>query len=47
VCISVGSVETIIHEHLLFKKVCAWLVPKMLKFDQKAQCVSVSAEHLN
>jgi hypothetical protein len=23
VCISVGSVETIIHEHLLFKKVCA------------------------
>jgi hypothetical protein len=41
VCLSVGSVETIIHEHLLFKKVCAQWVPKMLTFDQKAECFFV------
>jgi hypothetical protein len=43
---SVGSVETIIHEHLSFKTVCAWWVLKMLTFDSKAQRVSVFAEHL-
>jgi hypothetical protein len=44
--IHVGSVATIIHEHLLFKKVCAWCVPKMLMFNQKELCV-VYAEHLH
>jgi hypothetical protein len=55
---SVGSVEKIICEHLFFKKVCLWWVtvfknvcaqwvPKMLTFDQKAQLVTVTAEHLN
>jgi hypothetical protein len=38
--ISVGSVETIIYEHLVFKKVL------MLMFNQKVQHVAVSAEHL-
>jgi hypothetical protein len=46
-CISVGSVHTIILEHLLFKNVCTRWVPQMLTFYQKAQRVSVSAEHLN
>lgn len=45
--VSVGSVERIIHEHLLFKKVCAWWVQKMLIFDLKAQCVVVPAKHLH
>jgi histone-lysine N-methyltransferase SETMAR len=44
---SAGSVETIIHEHLLFKKVCARWVPKIMTLDQKAQHDPVSAEHLN
>jgi hypothetical protein len=35
--ISVGNVETIIHEHLLCKEVRAQWVPKMLRFGQKAQ----------
>jgi hypothetical protein len=43
----VGSIETIIHEHLLFKKVCAQWVPKMLMFDQKVQCIAMFAEHLH
>jgi hypothetical protein len=45
--ISIGSVETIIHEHLLLKKVSAWWVEKTLMIDQKAQHVAVSAEHLH
>jgi hypothetical protein len=45
---SAGSVETIIHEHLLLKKVCAWWVSKMLTFNQKVQHVAVSAaKHLH
>jgi hypothetical protein len=44
--ISNGSVETIIHEHLLLKKLNAWWVPKALMTDQKAQHVAVSTEHL-
>jgi hypothetical protein len=44
----VGSVETILHEHLsLFKTLCGWCVRKILTFDLKAQRVSVSAEHLH
>jgi hypothetical protein len=37
--ISVGSVETSTHEHLMFRKVCArvWWVPKVLTFNQKVQ----------
>jgi hypothetical protein len=43
--LSVESVETIIHEHLWFKKVCAQGIPKMVTLDQKTHCVVVSAEH--
>lgn len=37
--VSVGNVETSIHEHLMFRKVCAhvWWVPKILTFYQKVQ----------
>jgi hypothetical protein len=45
--ISVLSVETIFHEHLLFKKVCAWGFPKILMYNQKLQHVAVAAEHLH
>jgi hypothetical protein len=31
----------------LFKKVCAWWVPKMLIFDQKEQRVGVCLRHLH
>jgi hypothetical protein len=44
---NVEGVETVIHEHFLFKNVCIWWIPKMLTFDQKMQCVAVSAEHLH
>jgi hypothetical protein len=47
VCASAGNVETMKHEHLLFKKVYARWVPNMLTFDQNAQHASVSAEYLN
>jgi hypothetical protein len=47
VCLNAGSIKTSICEHVLFKKVYTWWVPKMLMFDQKAQHVSVSADHLN
>lgn len=35
VCTSAGSVKTVIHEHLLLKKVCAQCVPKMQMCDQR------------
>jgi hypothetical protein len=41
----VGSVETIIHEHLLLKKVYAWWVPKMLSSNQNVQHVSLSVKY--
>lgn len=44
--ISSGSVETIIHEHVFFKKVSTWWVPKKLSFDKKVQSVVLSAKHL-
>jgi hypothetical protein len=44
--ISVGSVETIIHEHP-FETLGAWWVPKVLMSDQKAQNVAMSAGHLH
>jgi hypothetical protein len=37
VCISAWSVETIIHENVLFKKVCPRWVPKMLIFEQNTR----------
>jgi hypothetical protein len=37
--VSVRSVETVIHEHLLFKKVCTWCVTKMLTLDKKVHHV--------
>jgi len=40
--ISVGSVETIVHEHLGFRKVAARWVPKMLSLDQKQNKVQCS-----
>jgi histone-lysine N-methyltransferase SETMAR len=45
--ISVGSVETIIHEHLRFRKVCARWVPRQLTFDQKWTRMKVSEQLLN
>jgi (2Fe-2S) ferredoxin len=45
--VSVRSVETIIQEHLVGKKVCARSGPKMSKFYQKAQRTAVSAKHLH
>lgn len=45
--ISVGSVETIVYEHLVLKKVYAQWIPKMLMFDQRVQHVAVSTEHLH
>lgn len=33
--ITVGCVETVSHEHLLFRKVCARWAPQKLTFDQK------------
>jgi hypothetical protein len=40
------TVETVIREHLPFKKVSARWVPK-IEFNQKAQCDPVSAKHLH
>jgi hypothetical protein len=45
--IRVGSLETIMDEHMFFKNVFAWWIPKMLIFDQKVQHVAVLARHLN
>jgi hypothetical protein len=45
--ISLESVEKIVHEHLLFKKVCASCVSEMWTFDQKAQVAAVSIERLH
>lgn len=45
--ISVGSVETIIYEYLVLKKVYAHWIPKMLMFGQRVQHVAVSTEHLH
>jgi len=39
--LSVGSVETIIHEHLKFSKVSARWVPKQLTNEHKQQPVSL------
>jgi hypothetical protein len=41
------SVETIIYEHLVFKKVYTQWIPMMLMFDLKVQHVAVSTEHLH
>jgi hypothetical protein len=41
-----GCVETIIHEHLLHKKVYAWWVPKMLTSNRNVHNVAVSVKHL-
>jgi hypothetical protein len=43
--VSVVSFNTIVHEHLLLMKMCAWWAPNMLTFDQKAQLVTVPAKH--
>jgi hypothetical protein len=44
---SVRSVEIVIHEHLLFKKVCAQSIPTTLTFDQGAKSVAGSAKYLH
>lgn len=44
--ISVWSVETIIHKHSLFNKVCALWVPKKWTFNRMAQHIPVPAKHL-
>ena len=45
--ISVGSVETIIHDHLRFRKICARWVPRQLTFDQKWTRRTVCEQLLN
>ena len=43
-CLSVSSVETIIHKHLKFRKLSARRVPKLLNSEQKQQrCLSRSS----
>ncbi|XP_033225726.1 uncharacterized protein LOC117178408 [Belonocnema kinseyi] len=36
--ISIGCVESIIHEHLQYRKVTARWIPQLLKFEQKFTC---------
>lgn len=44
--ISVGSVSTILHEHLQLRKICARWVPHMLSQEQKQERVRCSREFL-
>jgi hypothetical protein len=44
--LSKGSVQTIVHKHLNFRKVCAHWVPKHLSDDHKLSRMSLSMEHL-
>jgi hypothetical protein len=39
------SVETNIHEHILFKKACDQWVPTMFTFNQKVQQVAACTQH--
>lgn len=45
--VSVGSVDTIIHEHLLYSKVSARWVPKMLAEQHKQACFSACQQLLD
>ena len=45
--VSIGSIDTIIHEHLLYSKVSARWVPKMLTEDHKLARVSACQQLLD
>ena len=44
--VSKGTVDTILHEHLQYSKVCAQWVPKHLTEDQKCLRMGVCLQHL-
>ena len=44
--VSKGTVNTILHEHLQYSKVCAQWVPKHLTEDQKCLQMGVRFQHL-